>query len=133
MATTVGAITQTPNANVALTCPNASGGTPPYTYQWYRSTVNGFTPGPTNILTGATKQQLSDIPTQPSTLYYYVCVAKDSGMVTGNSPQFGPVWNDGTVFKPSTQQDANQTGDPAGNSKYGFGNGQVAAKGVGCL
>lgn len=133
MATTVGALSQLANANVLLTCPAATGGTGPYTYQWYRSTTFGFTPGPTNILTGATKQTLSDIPPTQSTLYYYVCVAKDSGSVTGNSPQFGPVWNDGILFKPSTQQDANQTGDPTGNSKYGFGNGQVAAKGVGSL
>jgi len=33
-----------------LTATAATGGTGPYTYQWYRSTTTGFTPGAGNIL-----------------------------------------------------------------------------------
>ena len=56
----------------------ASGGVPPYTYQWYRSTSTGFTPGGGNSLAGATALFLHDATASPATLYYYKCVASDS-------------------------------------------------------
>lgn len=57
----------------------ASGGTGPYTYQWYRSTTSGFTPGAGNIITGATSLTLNDSGLIPNTTYYYEVVATDTG------------------------------------------------------
>ena len=69
----------------------ASGGTGPYTYQWYRSTVSGFTPGAGNIIAGATALALSDSGLIPGTQYYYENVATDTGNgnVTAASAQLG--------------------------------------------
>ena len=67
----------------------ATGGTGPYTYQWYRSTTTGFTPGAGNIISGATSLSLSDSGLIGGTSYYYVVVATDTGNsnVTANSSQ----------------------------------------------
>jgi len=124
MATTVGVLTYGTGSNVSLVCPNASGGTGPYTYQWYRSTVSGFTPGAPNIITGATSQALNDVPPLPNTIYYYICVATDTitPFTVGNSPQFAV--NSGDSVKASTQVDMVQVGD-ATKSLYGFGTGNL--------
>lgn len=65
----------------------ATGGTAPYTYQWYRSTTTGFTPGVGNAISGATSLTLSDSGLIPATSYYYVVVATDSVSATANSSQ----------------------------------------------
>lgn len=67
----------------------ASGGTGPYTQQWYRSTVTGFSPGGGNIITGATALILNDTGLIPNTQYYYKVVFTDTGAsnVTINSAQ----------------------------------------------
>lgn len=67
----------------------ATGGTGPYTYQWYRSTTTGFSPGAGNILAGATSLSLADSGLLPNTPYYYVVVATDTGNsnTTANSAQ----------------------------------------------
>lgn len=67
----------------------ASGGTGPYTYQWYRSTTTGFSPGAGNILAGQTALTLADSGLLANTPYYYVVVATDTGNanVTANSAQ----------------------------------------------
>ena len=70
------------STTAALTCGGASGGTTFYSYQWYRSTVNGFTPSSANILIGQTSLSLSDSGLSASTNYYYVCGVKDTA---GNS------------------------------------------------
>lgn len=57
----------------------ATGGTGPYTYQWYRSTSSGFTPGTGNTITGATSLTLNDSGLIPNTTYYYEVVATDTG------------------------------------------------------
>jgi hypothetical protein len=57
----------------------ATGGTGPYTYQWYRSTVSGFTPGGGNIIAGATSLTLNDSGLIPNTQYYYEVIATDTG------------------------------------------------------
>jgi hypothetical protein len=62
-----------------LTSAAATGGTGPYTYQWYRSTTSGFTPGAGNILTGQTGLTLADSGLLPSTTYYYEVIATDTG------------------------------------------------------
>lgn len=67
----------------------ATGGTGPYTYQWYRSQSTGFSPGVGNILTGQTALVLNDSGLVPSQTYFYVVVATDTGNsdVTVNSSQ----------------------------------------------
>lgn len=71
----------------SLSSAAATGGTGPYTYQWYRSTITGFSPGPGNILTGQTALTLSDSGLLPSTPYFYVVVATDSVAATASSAQ----------------------------------------------
>ena len=81
-------------ANLASTA--ASGGTGPYTYQWHRSTVSGFTPGGGDALAGQTALTLADTGLTAGTTYYYVLVATDTGTsATINSAQFNlvPVTN----------------------------------------
>lgn len=80
MAITPGALSQ-----VAVTATQAqlksavaTGGTTPYSYQWYRSTATGFTPGTANILSGKTGLTLTDSTLTPGTQYYYKVVATDS-------------------------------------------------------
>lgn len=66
----------------------ASGGTGPYTYQWYMSTTTGFTPGGGNIVAGATSQlNQSFSGLIPNTVYFFKVVATDSLAATGTSAQ----------------------------------------------
>lgn len=66
----------------------ATGAAGTVTYQWYRSTLSGFTPGVGNILTGKTSLALDDSGLIPGTQYYYEVVATDSvGPATANSAQ----------------------------------------------
>jgi len=71
----------------SLSSAAASGGTGPYTYQWYRSTSSGFTPGVGNIISGATSLTLSDTGLTAATQYYYKVVATDSLAATATSAQ----------------------------------------------
>lgn len=65
---------------VNLSATAASGGTGPYTQQWYRSTTTGFTPGGGNILSGKTALTLADTDALlPNTTYYYKMVYTDTG------------------------------------------------------
>lgn len=57
----------------------ATGGTGPYTYQWYRSLSSSFSPGPGTIIDGATGQDLDDSNLIPNTTYYYERVTTDTG------------------------------------------------------
>jgi lysophospholipase L1-like esterase len=67
------------NAAVSMTCTAASFGVDPYHYQWYRSTVSGFTPGSGNLLSGATSLSLTDSSAlSQSTIYHYKLVVTDS-------------------------------------------------------
>jgi lysophospholipase L1-like esterase len=66
------------NTVATVTVGNATGGTAPYTYQWYRSTTSGFTPGGGNILSGATSQTLNDTGLTNGVTYYYKDVVTDS-------------------------------------------------------
>jgi hypothetical protein len=67
-------------ANLSATA--ATLGTGPYTYQWYRSTASGFTPGGGNLIAGATALTLADTGLIPNTTYYYKVVATDSVAAT---------------------------------------------------
>lgn len=80
MATTAGALSASniTDSQVALTSAAASGGTAPYTYQWYRSQTSGFSPGPSSIITGATALSFIDDGLNAGETYYYVVRATDS-------------------------------------------------------
>lgn len=80
MAITPGVVTvNTVTENSAsLTSAVATGGTGPYSYQWYKSTVTGFTPGPGNIIAGATSLSITDTGLVPGTQYFYKMVSTDS-------------------------------------------------------
>jgi hypothetical protein len=67
---------------INLSATAATGGTAPYTYQWYRSVVSGFTTGAGNLLSGQTSLTLSDTSLVPNTTYYYVLIATDSATPT---------------------------------------------------
>lgn len=65
----------------------ATGGVAPVTYQWYRSTTSGFSPGSTTLVSGATSLTLNDSGLIPNTVYYYEIVATDSTASTASSSQ----------------------------------------------
>lgn len=64
--------------SVSLTSAVATGGTTPYTYQWYRSTVSGFTPSGSNDIPGAVELSIVDEDLTPGTQYYYKVITIDS-------------------------------------------------------
>lgn len=65
----------------------ATGGIAPVTYQWYRSTTSGFTPGSATSVSGGTALTLNDSGLIPNTKYYYELVATDSTASTASSSQ----------------------------------------------
>jgi cytochrome c553 len=81
MSLTAGSLSQISvgQLNNSLAATAATGGIGPYTYQWYRSLVSGFTPGPTNLVAGATALTLQDSGLTPGEQYYYNMVATDTG------------------------------------------------------
>lgn len=95
MALAVGPITQIsvgPTVN-SLSVAAATGGVGPYTYQWYRSTTSGFSPGGGNIIAGATALAFMDSGLTPNTTYFYKVVVTDTGNsnATANSAQLSLV------------------------------------------
>ncbi len=91
MAITAGTAVEVSHTSSAasLSCGAASGGTAPYTYQWYRSTTPAFTPGGGSLLSGATSLTLCDIGLTAETKYYYVCRATDAVAATADSNEVG--------------------------------------------
>ena len=77
MPLTIGAPSQisvTPTA-VGLSAPPATGGTGPYTYQWYRDVVPNVVPGPSTLLAGLTTLSATDglvTPLAFNSIYYYI-------------------------------------------------------------
>jgi lysophospholipase L1-like esterase len=64
-----------------------SGGTSPYTYQWYRSTTSGTASAIAvsgNLISGATSLTLNDTGLTLQTTYYYVLQTTDSATPTAN-------------------------------------------------
>lgn len=62
--------------------------TPSISYQVYRSTTSGFTPGVTNLIaSGLTTPAYTDSNLAVSTTYYYVVAAADAVGSAGYSPQ----------------------------------------------
>ncbi len=91
MALAIGALTQvlvTPSS-ASLLAPAATGGTPAYTYQWYRSTSPSFTPSSSTILSGQTTLTIIDQNLQPNAIYYYAVVVTDSTNATATSSILG--------------------------------------------
>lgn len=87
MSVTAGALSQvsvSQNSASLLSAP-ATLGTGPYTYQWYRSTTTGFSPGGGNILSGKTALSLVDTGLIPNTPYFYKVVATDTGASNATS------------------------------------------------
>lgn len=78
----------------------ATGGTAPYTYQWYRSVVSGFSPGGGNLIAGATSLTLNDTGLTPNTQYYYKVVVTDSAAATATSAQLA-VLTSATTLNPN--------------------------------
>lgn len=81
MTLTAGALTEVAvGGNFAqLSSAAASGGVGPYTYQWYRSTTTGFSPGAGSLISGATELTLNDTGLVPTTTYFYKVVSTDTG------------------------------------------------------
>lgn len=113
MSLTAGTITLTSKTDkqVKLAVSAATGGTGPYTYQWYRSTTTGFSPGGGNILSGKTALALQDDTVIPGTLYYYKNVVTDTGNsnVTATSTQLA-VTTDNPVQNPNQFAQSTQLG-----------------------
>lgn len=87
MSVTAGALSQVSvgPTTASLLSAVATAGTGPYTYQWYRSTTTGFTPGVGNIIAGATALALMDTGLIPNTAYFYKVVATDTGASNATS------------------------------------------------
>jgi hypothetical protein len=81
MSLTAGVITlvSSQQSQVQLSATAASGGSGPYTQQWYKSTTTGFSPAGGNLITGATALTLTDTAVVPGTTYYYKVVYTDTG------------------------------------------------------
>lgn len=94
---------------VILNVDPATGGTGPYTYQWYRSTTQGFTPGGGNILTGKTDRLLVNTGLTANTVYYYVCRATDAAAATVDSAEFDVKTLGATVAAPLPDAFASHT------------------------
>lgn len=75
------------NTTASLSSTAASGGTGPYTQQWYRSTSPGFTPGAGNIVAAATALTLNDSGLSPGQVYYYKVVYTDAVAATVTSEE----------------------------------------------
>jgi hypothetical protein len=104
MTNTLSLVTVTPNS-VALSAV-AAAGTGPYTYAFYASQTTGFTPGPSNKISGsATAATFTDTGLLQNQTWFFVSIATDSTSATATSSQLTVVTtNSGqqpTQFVPS--------------------------------
>ena len=79
LTTGVLSITSLTDGTAVLAAGAATGGTSPYTYQWYMSTTTGFTPGAGNLLTGKTTLAPTITGLAPGTTYFFKVVSTDVG------------------------------------------------------
>ncbi len=81
MSVTAGALSKTlvGQTTAQLTSAAATSGTSPYTYQWYQSTVNGFSAGAGNLVSGQTGLVANFSGLIPGQTYYYLVIATDTG------------------------------------------------------
>lgn len=101
MPLTVGPITQTlvGPTTASLVCAPATGGTGPYTYQWYMlraslvQPATPFIPSSASLISGATSLTLLAQKLNYNTAYYFICQATDTGNsnLTANSVEWGLV------------------------------------------
>lgn len=76
------------SSSLSVSCAAATGGSGSFSYQWYRSTSSGFTPGAGNLLAGNTSLAFTDSGLAAATTYYYVCVTTDTATsLTASSTQ----------------------------------------------
>ncbi len=81
MALTAGTLSQVSvlSNSVVVASTVATGGTGPYTYQWYISTSTGFVPGAGSLVAGATSLQPTITGLIPNTAYFAKLVSTDTG------------------------------------------------------
>jgi hypothetical protein len=86
MALTPGVLTQVSvsNTGAVINATKPSTGTAPFTYQLYRSTTTGFSPGPSNAVgdpveSSADEINFTDSGLTPGTAYFYKCIATEDG------------------------------------------------------
>jgi hypothetical protein len=89
MTITASSLSQVAVASTTVTVATGAftGGVAPVTYQWYRSTASGFTPGSGNSVSGGTSTTLNDSGLIPNTKYFYEVVGADSTGSLASSSQ----------------------------------------------
>src|SRR5580698_2763154 len=65
--------------SVSVASTAATGGTGPYTEAYYISTTSGFSPGPSNIVSGASGLAATITGLVPNTQYYVKAIYTDTG------------------------------------------------------
>lgn len=90
---TAGAVSQASATDTTINMASgaATGGTGPYTYQWYRSTTSNFAVGAGTLVSGATSLTLADTSATPGVPYFYRMRATDSLAATADSAQVAGV------------------------------------------
>lgn len=101
-------------STATVTVGNATGGTAPYIYQWYRSTTQGFVPGIASLLVGANNQILNDTGLTNGLTYYYSNVVTDSLGNTVSSSEINVV--PGVTQRNHTNYYAAIVGNPTRNN-----------------
>lgn len=99
-----------------VSAPLATGGSSPYTTQYYKSTSSGFVPGVGNIIAGATSLSLSDTGLNPGVTYYYKQVVIDAAAASVTTAELQLV----TVAVPNQNQFAQTTIVGVLDQKYNY-------------
>jgi hypothetical protein len=129
MALAVGPITavQTFATSAQLSVAAATGGTGPYTYQWYKSFTTGFTPGTKYLINGATALTFTDTGLQPATEVYYEVIVTDlgNGSATADSAQLGVTTLTGSPQDPNQFMQSVVLGQPGDGYQTGTWSGRI--------
>jgi uncharacterized protein YjdB len=73
--------------SINLTANAATGGTPGYTYQWYRGLASGFTVDGGSLVAGATSLDFTDSGLVQGTPYFYKLVVTDNAAASVTYPE----------------------------------------------
>lgn len=111
---TRGTITAT---QIAVTGTAASGGTAPYTYQWHRSTAQGFTPSGGTALAGQTGQNLADTTPAATTVYYYRRVDTDNAAASATTGEAAAALHAGAAVAHGVVGDSIMALTPSGGAR----------------
>lgn len=129
MALAVGPITavQTFATSAQLSVAAATGGTGPYTYQWYKGYTSGFTPGAKYLINNATALTFTDTGMQPGTEIYYEVIVTDTGNggATADSAQLGVTTLAGSPLDPNQFMMSNVLGQPGDGYNTGTWSGRI--------